>query len=310
MRGSREQIHLPIGHSFRVLRWTRNLREIESVLAPGRVARIAGEGTHWHYHGAMELTLFTAGEGTRFVGDRIAPFAAVDVVLLGEKLPHYWHTRGPSAGLSVQWNFPHGHAFWAFPETFAIADMFRKAGRGIQYTGRTAAAISDGLYEIADSGGADRLGLLLRLLALLVNASESDQRFLSARSFALSGAAFHQQAMGEAMRYLLANFRDEIRLGDVLQLARMSKPTFSRQFKKHSGKTFSDFITHIRLQAACRELIETDRSVLEIALSCGFSHVSFFNRIFRRILRCSPTQYRVRERRLSRSAVRVSIPRR
>jgi len=305
MRGSREQIHLPSGHSFRVLRWERNLREVESVLAPGRGARIASEGTHWHYHGEMELTLFTAGEGTRFVGDHIGPFVAGDVVLLGEKLPHYWHTRGPSAGLSVQWSFPHGHAFWSFPETFACAELFRKAGRGIQYTGRTATAINAALHELTDSAGADRLGVLLRLLGLLVNAPDADLSFLSARSFALTGAAFHQHAMGEVMRYLMANFRDEIRLPDVLRLARMSKPTFARQFKKHSGKTFSDFVTHIRLQAACRELIETERSVLEIALSCGFSHISFFNRIFRRILRRSPTEYRRMMRRRAESAGRV-----
>ena len=98
--------------------------------------------------------------------------------------------------------------------------------------------------------------------------------------------------MAEVMRYLMGNFRDEVRLEEVLRIARMSKPTFARQFKKHSGKTFSDFITHIRLQAACRELVETDRSVLEIALDCGFSHISFFNRIFRRILRRNPTDYR------------------
>jgi AraC-like DNA-binding protein len=292
MRASREQIHLPTGHSFRVLRWTRNLRDVESVLTPGRVTRIAGEGTHWHYHGEMELTLFTTGEGTRFVGDHIGPFAAGDVVLLGEKLPHYWHTRGPSAGLSVQWIFPHRHAFWSFPETFAFADLFRKAGRGIQYTGTTAAAISTALQGLADSNGADRLGRLLQLLALVGNAPESDQRYLSARSFALTGAAVHKHAMGEVVRFLLANYRDEIRLADILRLARMSKPTFARQFKRHSGKTFSDFLTHIRLQAACRELVETDRSVLEIALSCGFSHISFFNRAFRRILRRNPTAYR------------------
>ena len=292
MRGSREQIHLPSGHSFRVLRWTRNLRDVEFVLAPGRVAHIDGEGTHWHYHGEMELTLFTAGEGTRFVGDHIGQFSPGDVVLLGAKLPHYWHAHRTSAGLSLQWTFPHGHAFWSFPETFAFAELFLKAGRGIQYSGGIAVAISTALHGLADSTGADRLGRLLGLLALLVNAPESDQRYLSARSFALTGAAVHKDAMGEVVRYLLANFRDELRLADLLRLTRMSKPTFARQFKKHSGKTYSDFVTHIRLQAACRELVETDRSVLEIALSCGFSHISFFNRAFRRILRRNPTEYR------------------
>ncbi len=297
MQGSREQIRLPTGHSFRVLRWTRNLREVDSVLTPSRSEHITSEGTHWHYHGEMELTMFSAGEGTRFVGDHIAPFAAGDVVLLGSKLPHYWQTRGPSAGLSVQWSFPTGHPFWSFPEISSCSGLFRKAGRGIQYTGATAASISNGLHQLAASSGADRLADLLRLMGLMVGAPATDQRDLSTRSFALADSAIHQDAMGEVMRHLMTNFREPIRLDEVLRLARMSKPTFARQFKKHAGKTFSDFITQVRLQAACRELVETERSVLDIALDCGFSHISFFNRIFRRILRHSPSDYRKIKRR-------------
>ena len=302
MQGSREQISLSSGHSFRLLRWTRNLSEVDSILAPHRSERITSEGTHWHYHGEMELTMFSAGEGTRFVGDHIGPFAPGDIVLLGSKLPHCWHTHGPSAGLSLQWSFLSSHPFWSFPETSACSGLFRRAGRGIQYTGETAAAIHDGLHQLAVSSGADRLGGLLRLLGLMVAAPLSDQRYLATRSFALAGPEIPQVAMGVVMRHLMANFRVEIRLKELLQLARMSKPTFARQFKKHSGKTFSDFITEVRLQAACRELVETDRSVLEIALDCGFSQISFFNRVFRRVLQRSPSDYRKIERqRLARS---------
>lgn len=296
MRGSREQIHPPSGHSFRVLRWTRSLREVEVLFAPGATARATGEGAHWHYHVEMELTLFTAGEGTRFVGDDIAPFTSGDLVLLGEKLPHYWHTHGASSGISVQWSFPKTHSFWAFPENLALASLFKSAARGLRYTGSTAAALAARLHEIAGTGGTDQLGLLLRTFALLADSPERDRRLLSARAFSLPTASAHQQAIAEAVRHLLANFREPIRLDELLQITAMSKPTFSRQFKKHSGKTFSDFVTHLRLQAAGRELFESDGSILEIAFACGFAQVSFFNRIFRRVLRCTPTQYRTKQR--------------
>ena len=296
MRGLREKIQPPSGHSFRVIRWARNLREVEIMLAPGKTEKIAGEGTHWHYHLEMELTLFTAGEGTRFVGDHIGSFAAGDLVLLGEKLPHYWHTRGSSAGISVQWHFPESHPFWAFPETLSLAALFKRAGRGIRFTGRTAALATGLLQEMNSTGGAERLGLLLRLLAILMDSPELDRGFLSVRSFSLPTESHYQQAIREAMRHLIANFRDPVRLEEVLQITNLSRPTFARQFKKHSGHTFSEFLNRLRLQAASRELVEGDRSVLEIAMACGFTQVSFFNRLFRRLLKCNPTEYRARQR--------------
>ena len=279
-----------------MIRWANNLRDVETLLAPGRGQSVAGEGTHWHYHVEMELTLFTRGEGTRFVGDHIGSFASGDLVLLGEKLPHYWHTRGNSSGLSVQWHYPESHPFWAFPETLPLRSLFKRAGRGLRFTGRTAATVTALMQELTRTAGAERLGLLLRLLATLADAPEHDRTFLSVRSFSLPTESHYQQAIRDAMRHLIANFREPVRLEEVLQLTDLSRPTFARQFKLHSGHTFSEFLNRLRLQAACRELAESERTVLEVALACGFTQVSFFNRLFRRLLRCNPTEYRAKQR--------------
>ena len=297
MLGNLERITLAAGRSFRVLRWSENLGKVESLLDASHTERIAGQGQHWHYHIEMEMTAFTAGEGVFFVGDHIGPFVAGQVVLLGENLPHYWHTRRSCAGFSVQWNFPPEHAFWTFPESAPLAGLFKRAGHGIRYTGRAAAAITAILRQIALATGLERLSLLLRLFSLMADAPESEQALLSLGSFSLPADSKYQHAISEAVRYLLANYRNEIRLEEVLRLTRMRKATFSRQFKRHAGKTFSEFVSDLRLQSARRELAETDRSVLEIAVSCGFSEVSFFNRIFRRTLHCSPSEYRTQERR-------------
>ena len=296
MRALRETVHPPTGHSFRVIQWSRNLRDVEVMLAPGTAEKIRGEGTRWHYHVAMELTLFTAGEGTRFVGDQIESFKAGDLVLLGEKLPHYWHTRGTSAGISVQWHFPEGHALWAFPELLSALSLFKKAGRGVQFTGSTAAHLKEALGGIAQTSEAARLARLLLLFSLMVHAPERDRRLLSHRSFELPSDSLYQESMGRVMRHLIARFREPVRLEEVLKIAGMSRPTFARQFKKHAGHTCSEFLNRLRLQAACRDLTESDSSVLEIAMTSGFTQVSFFNRLFRRHLGCSPSQFRERSR--------------
>ncbi len=298
MHGSRERINIPAGQSFRVLRWSKHVGEVECILKPNRVERVSGEGAHWHYHNEMELTLFHAGEGTRFVGDHIGRFSKGELVLLGEKLPHYWHATGTSSGISLQWSFPHGHALWALPETLALQDFFEKAGRGIRYIGSAAHEAGTFMQEISEMSGSARLGRLLQLFAMLAAAPESGRNFLAGRAFSRPSKFTHQNAVKKVVSHLIANFRNEIRLSDVLEVAGMSKPTFSRQFKAHAGKSFSEFVSHLRLQAACRDLAETDRSILDIALANGFSQVSFFNRLFRRLLKCSPSQYREQRRHL------------
>lgn len=296
MRVQRERIQLTEGQSFRVLRWTRTLRRVESVLGDGRVELLAGEGAHWHYHTEMELTLFTDGEGTRFVGDHIGPFSAGDLVLLGSRLPHYWHTRGPSAGISVQWDFPPQHALWAFPETQGWAALFQQAARGLRLCGRSAQEMAEAVRALPAALSAGRLAGLLGVLARLEATPPENVQTLSRRSFALPAAAPHQKAMREAVRHLVGHFREEVRLEEVLVLAGLSRPTFARQFKQHTGRSFSEFLNHLRLQAVCHELAHSSRSVSEIALACGFTQISFFNRLFRRVLGRSPSEYRKRVR--------------
>ncbi|HEY1084126.1 MAG TPA: AraC family transcriptional regulator [Prosthecobacter sp.] len=297
MRPEKEQIHIPSGHSFRVLRWSRSLREVENILSPHHSERAKGEGTHWHFHVEMELTLFISGSGTRFVGDHIGDFTAGDLVLLGERLPHYWHTRQGSSGVSVQWHFPLGHAFWAFPETALLVELFQRAGRGLHLSGETATRISGWLQEMTQAENEDQLALLLRILACIRRAPEPDLAVLSSRALALVSESHYQQAIDKAVRYLVAHFREEVRLEEMLKLTHLSRPTFARQFKKLSGHTLSEFLNRLRLQAACRELVETDQSILEIALHCGFTQVSFFNRLFRRMTGCSPSAYRKKQMR-------------
>ena len=66
------------------------------------------------------------------------------------------------------------------------------------------------------------------------------------------------------------------------------------RFRKQVGRSAVEYILHFRIDTACRELIGTKKSVLEIAFDCGFRNISNFNRQFRKITGCSPSEYRNR----------------
>lgn len=58
------------------------------------------------------------------------------------------------------------------------------------------------------------------------------------------------------------------------------------------GKTFSDFVNDIRITQAVSLLMDTDQSVAEIAASCGFENMSYFNRVFLRKKGIQPYKFR------------------
>ena len=76
----------------------------------------------------------------------------------------------------------------------------------------------------------------------------------------------------------------------------MSKATFERHFKKHTGKTFTQLVTEVRLNFASRQLIETDLSVSEIALASGYNNISHFNHQFSALHHRSPRAFRSKMR--------------
>lgn len=295
MLGIRESIVIPKDQSFRVLRWTRDFKEMESLLPSGATAPLSGEGAHWHFHPEMELTFVLSGSGTRFVGDHIGPFDSGDLVLLGSDLPHYWLSRGASSGISIQWRFPADHPFWMLPENRGLAPLFERASKGLRFSATGAAEVRRLLHEMPAARNAGRLGLLIRILSGLDAIPRKEIETLSSRSFAILNDPEDQKAITMAVRHLIAHFREQIRMEDLLAITRMSRTTFTRQFKRHSGHTFSDFLTKLRLQAACRALRESNLPILGISLDCGFTQISFFNRVFKRAMGRTPREYRKAE---------------
>jgi len=87
-------------------------------------------------------------------------------------------------------------------------------------------------------------------------------------------------------------YRDPITLADVSNQFSMSQSNLSKLFKKTVGMTFSTFINQKRARNAAYLLLKHELSVSEIAYSCGFDSIRTFNRVFRTLYDCSPTEYR------------------
>jgi AraC-like DNA-binding protein len=81
-------------------------------------------------------------------------------------------------------------------------------------------------------------------------------------------------------------------LKEVADLVCMSESNFCKFFKKATSTTFSDYINDLRITEACHLLLFSEDSVSDIAHACGFESLSYFNRIFLKKKRTTPTGFR------------------
>jgi len=292
MKPKAEQIQLLPGESFRLLRWNDNVQDVEAVGIDGKIHPFIGAGNEWHYHSQMELTLVTKGSGTRFVGDDITHFKAVDLVLLGPDLPHYWHGLHDSSGYAIQFDFEPEHPFWQLQETQVLRGLWKDAQRGIDFTGNTVAEIAKLIRRMPFSDGLGRFSLFMQVLDLLMTMSANHRKLISSKTFVPPASQSTYRGIQKAINHVFQNFQEELYLADVLKEAGMSKATFERQFKKHSGKSFTSFLTEVRLNFASRQLIETDLTIGEIAFASGFNNLSHFNHKFAEVHKQTPSAFR------------------
>lgn len=98
--------------------------------------------------------------------------------------------------------------------------------------------------------------------------------------------------LADALEFISKNYRDDISLTDTCETIGMSSYYFCRLFKSTLNMGFTDYLNSVRIKHAEEMLTKTDNSILEIALDNGFSSVSYFNRVFKSIKNCSPSEYR------------------
>lgn len=89
-----------------------------------------------------------------------------------------------------------------------------------------------------------------------------------------------------------ARYAERLTVAEAASLAGYSEAHFMRVFKEETGQTFVGYLNDYRLTAATYFLRETDESISNIAVSCGFDNGSYFIRRFRARYGKTPSEYR------------------
>jgi AraC-like DNA-binding protein len=247
----------------------------------------------WHYHPEYELVYVEADAGIRHVGTHISGFTQSDLVFIGGNLPHLnfdYRLRSDYNQIVIQLKTDFlGTAIALAPELTNIHQLFKTADYGITFYGETKKLAVQKLKQLDGLNAFDQLIQLVNIFQLLADSPERSilNSDLSSKDFILRDKI----RMGAIYEYIDKYYDQKPDVNRVAAKVHLTTPAFCRYFKRQTNMTFTDFVNQYRIERA-KNLLMQERNVTETCYAVGFESVSYFNKLFNKIVGENPSLYK------------------
>lgn len=247
-----------------------------------------------HFHNEYEINLLIHAQGaTRYIGEHRGVISNVELVMVGPNLVHGWEDEREVQDVSeITIQFHRDLFSLQMLEKTIFSDIQRlliNASKGILFSQEVAKTALQIIHEIAQNSGIEVYVKLIDLLQVL--SLDSAYEILNKKN--VHYLDIQNTQIQKMYDFIEVNFEKKISLEQVAEHLNMTIISFSRLIKSKTGKTFVNFLNDYRINYACRLLLDTTKSIAEIADECGFNNQANFNRIFKSKVKLSPKDYRL-----------------
>ncbi len=150
------------------------------------------------------------------------------------------------------------------------------------------AGIDLALRLVADDHGQQAAAVVARQLVVYLRRSGGQRQF----SALLSAQTAETEPVRDLLAWLRDHLTDDLSVAALARHMSLSERHFTRVFRRQVGVTAADHVETVRLETACRLLETTNRTIEQVAKSCGFGTPETMNRAFRRRLGITPGEHR------------------
>jgi AraC-like DNA-binding protein len=256
------------------------------------------EKSTWHYHNNYEISFITEGSGKRIVGDSIEEFQPGDLAFIGPNLPHVWiadkESQTPS-NRTLEMVFLQFTAnvlssqLLSLPEFSYVKRALDFSERGIQIIGQTLNEVSEIMLQLPYLKSFDRMLNFFKMMDIIgkskINVSLASKNFLKLRF------TTGNKRIATIHEYLMHNYQEEVNLKKLATLVNMAEGSLCRFFKMNMGITLFEYLNKIKIEFACKLLMDQDLSIMEVCFDSGFNNISHFNKQFKKITGVPPSEY-------------------
>lgn len=229
------------------------------------------------------LLLYTVeGQGYVEYEDRHTILAPGQVMLIDCRKFHHYGTYGES------WKFLWMH--FSGKCAFDYVDILNGDGEEAVHVGGRV-SIENYYEKIAGHVSSFDLDRELEISIIMQTLLTALIRMKKSEAFTKKYGGY-ESGLEESISYMREHFREKLAVEHLAEICHLSKYYYIKIFKAYTGQTPYDYLINLRLQQAKVLLLETLKSVEEIALESGFSDCKNFIACFKKKVSMTPLQFR------------------
>ena len=257
-----------------------------------------------HIHDFYELNFIIEGQGYHYFNNGCYKIGKNDIFIIP---PGYWHGYYPTQSIKLYHIMLHKNFFIHYSKELNLLPAYP-----IMLTMEPSYGSQNNRYylNLSDEQMNALLPQLEAVAALYSNASDdiapmahSLSMYIMAytcriykEKYICKGNEVWEHSVSrnilKCINYIQEHYGENITLDTLTELSNVSRATLFRYFIKLTGATPINYLNAFRLSKAREMLGQSDLSIAEIAVACGFYDSSHLNRFFSRAYGCTPGQHR------------------
>lgn len=252
----------------------------------------------WHWHKEIELTILLQGEMQYQVNDTVYHLTAGEGIFCNS---NSLHTASPY----------HDSDCIYISTTFHPRFLYGYEGSILQSKYLDVITKHPGIHSLAFSPSVDWQKEILDELTSIWELSQSPSscyemelqwrlthiwmllwHHLSQETAQTdSTASRHTARLKNILMYIQEHYTEKITLADIAATANICQSECCRFFKKHMNESLFDYLLSYRIEKSLPLLTDEQLSITEVSSRCGFSSASYYTKVFRERMGCTPTAY-------------------
>lgn len=250
----------------------------------------------WHIHPEYELVYIKNGSAEQHIGSHHSRYSDGVLLFIGPNIPHsnlgnYDFDDNIAVVIQMSQEFLDKKVI-AFNELNFLNDLLMKSKQGISYGQKIKEELSFDLEHLDKNEPFDRLISLMQILKKL--SQTTDYKLLNADSININYHSVDYNRIHLINDFVSKNYYRKIQLSELADLTGLTESSFSRFFKKLTGKTFITFLNEYRIQKACLMLTDKKNTIADIMYKTGFNEAANFTRVFKKYTDFTPRDFKAK----------------